>query len=127
MKKIFFVRVLLNCFFALFIIFSMLAVPHYSYGASSNTTLSITLNNPLGDTADIPSFIQKDLEGLVLLLTPVIVVMFLWTGFLFIKSEGNPEQLKTAKAALMYTIIGAALVLGAKGFSLVIASTVANL
>jgi len=61
------------------------------------------------------------------LITPVIVIMFIWSGFLFIKAQGNEEGLTSAKNTLLYTVIGAALALGAKGLSIVISSTLSHL
>ena len=132
MKKITIARFLLNTFFALFFILVAFSSASHSFAQTTPTTpaatpLSITLDNPLGTTTDINGFLAKILDGIVILLTPVIVVMFLWTGFLFVKAQGNPEELSGAKKSLLYTIIGAALVLGAKGFSLVIAATIAKL
>lgn len=128
MKKIIVARILLNSFFALVLFASMGLFPANSFAQTTQTQLSITLANPLGTTtSDIPTFIQKILDGLVLLLTPVIIIMFLWTGFLFVKAQGKPEDLASAKKALLSTIIGAALVLGAKGLSIVIGATIAQL
>ena len=133
MKKIILARVLFNTFFALLVFVGFGLIPSHSFAQTTTTTvpsqtsLDITLQNPLGSTADIPSFIQKVLDGLVILLTPVIVIMFLWTGFSFVKAQGNPEELSTAKSSLLWTVVGAALVLGAKGLSLVIGATVSQL
>ena len=130
MKKIILARVLFNTFFALLMVVGFGLVPSHSFvqaATTTDTTLDLTLKNPLGTTADIPSFIQKVLDGMVILLTPVIVVMFLWTGFSFVKAQGKPEDISKDKEALLYTIIGAALVLGAKGLSLVIGATISQL
>ena len=129
MKKITIARILVNTFFAFFIMLAMFSLPPHSFAQTTGggAQLNINLDNPLGTTTDINGFIAKILDGMVILLTPVIVVMFLWTGFLFVQAQGNPEKLSAAKKSLLYTIIGAALVLGAKGFSLVIAATIAKL
>ena len=91
---------------------------------TSTGAISFQLSNPLGGTADLPTFVQNILKAAVLFLTPVVTVMMLYSGFLFVKARGNSENLTEAKSALMYTMIGAALVLGAEGFSLVIKNTV---
>lgn len=67
-------------------------------------------------------FVARVLDALVLLLTPLLVLALIASGFLFVKARGNPEELSTAKRILMYTLVGAALVLGAK----VIASALTN-
>ncbi len=53
--------------------------------------------------------------------------MLLYSGFLFVLARGNAEKLGEAKKALMYTLIGAAIVLGAKGLATIIENTVVNL
>jgi hypothetical protein len=129
MKKIILARIFLNTAMGILLLASVVLVPAYSYAQStgSSSTLSIKLQNPLVGVNTLPDFIDHVLTGIVQLLTPVIVIMFLWTGFLFVKAQGAPEALTKAKSSLMYTIIGAALVLGAKGLSLVLQATFTNL
>jgi hypothetical protein len=91
---------------------------------TGNLSIPFQVPNPLKGTSDLPTFIQKVLQGMVLLLTPVVVIMLLYSGFLFVIARGNIEKLGEAKNALMYTMIGAAIVLGAEGFALVIQNTV---
>ncbi len=87
--------------------------------------ISFHIDNPLGDqNGTLEDFIANVLDAVVLLLSPVVVVMLLYSGLLFVLARGNTEKLGTAKTALMYTLIGAAVVLGAKGFALVIQNTV---
>lgn len=83
------------------------------------------LQNPLSSST-IQDFMIKILDAVVLILTPVVVIMLLWAGFLFVTAQGNPEKLKKAKNALLYTLIGAAIVLGAKGFALAIGTTISQ-
>ena len=121
MKKRIFARIFLNSFFAL-ILLSVCVAPQLSHAQAASTTIKLDLQNPI-DSDNIQEFIDSLMTGVVELLTPVIVLMFLWTGFLFIKAQGNGEKLTEAKKSLMYTIIGAALVLGADGLSHVLQST----
>lgn len=129
MKKIIIARIFLNSFLAIILLSSAILVPTYSFAQTpvASNTISLTLQNPLTGVNTLPDFINKVMTGLVQLLTPVIVIMFLWTGFLFVKAQGKAEELTAAKKALLYTVIGAALVLGAKGFSLVLQATFTNL
>lgn len=75
--------------------------------------------NPIA-VDDLEGFMAKIIDSAVLLLTPIIVIMLIWTGFLFISARGNPESLASAKKALLYVLIGATIILIAKGFSLAI-------
>ena len=89
--------------------------------------VTITLDDPLGAKGTITDLVAKILDMVVLLMSPIVVVMILYAGFLFVSARGNAEKLSSAKNALMYAIIGAALVLGAKGIALAIQYTVVNL
>lgn len=89
--------------------------------SASSKNIHINYVNPISvDTID--GFIATAIDALVMLLTPLVVIMIVWTGFLFIKAQGNVEALGVAKKALLYTVIGAIIVLIAKGFSLAIKS-----
>ena len=91
----------------------------------STTALSFSVPNPLGtSTTTLDKVLSNVLDAIVLLLTPVITIMLLYCGFLFISAQGNVEKLGDAKRALMYTLIGAAVILGAKGLSLVLSNTI---
>lgn len=99
-----------------------------SAAASDQLSQQIQLKNPLNsNTATVPGFIKNVLSGLVLLLTPFLVIMLIYCGFLFVTAKGNAEKLGDAKKALMYTLIGAAIVLGAQGLSEIIGNTVEHL
>ncbi len=52
------------------------------------------------------------------------VIFIIWSGFLFIKAQGNEKELETAKNAFKTTIIGTAILLGATVITKVIVNTV---
>jgi hypothetical protein len=115
-------------FFAFFSFLSMVAAPAPAIadGGPSSATIQFKLENPLKGSTTINGFLEKVLDAVVLLLTPVIVVMLLWTGFLFVKAQGNGEALESAKKSLLWTLVGAAIVLGAKGLAVAIGSTISQ-
>lgn len=83
-------------------------------GAGSGSGDSILLNNPLGDNVkDIPTFVQKLLEVVMKVGVPLVAVAIIYTGYLFISAQGNPEKLKKAKDAILYVFIGSMILLGA--------------
>jgi hypothetical protein len=93
-----------------------------SAGTFSNTT-KISIDNPIR-CDDIPCFIDE-IIGIVLVVgIPLITLAIIYSGFLFVSAQGNTEKLKTAKQALLYTVIGAALLLGAFVLSEAIQKTV---
>ncbi len=72
----------------------------------------------------IPDLIKQVLEGIIKIFLPVIALAIIYCGFLFVSAQGNPEKIETAKTALIYTLIGAAIILGSWGLSQLITSTV---
>lgn len=85
--------------------------------------LKVTIDNPIR-CDDIPCFIDE-IIGIVLVVgIPLVTLAIIYSGFLFVSAQGNTEKLKTAKQALLYTVIGAALLLGAFVLSEAIQKTV---
>ncbi len=86
-----------------------------SAGADTvSTSVKIGIINPLDNKIDtIPKFIVAVIEIVLIIAVPIIVLAVIYVGFLFVKAQGNPEAITKAKKALIYTLIGAALVLGA--------------
>ncbi len=94
-------------------------------GGAQDISIQFAVKNPLGTSStDLPGFVANVLNAIVDLLFPVVVIMLLYSGFLFVISRGNIEKLGDAKKALMYTLIGAAIVLGASGLAHVIQNTI---
>ena len=86
------------------------------------------LKNPLRDNIDsLPKFLDLILKAVVTIATPIIVLMIVYSGFLFVKAQGNPDKLSDAKKAIMWTIIGAVVILGASVLSAAIGGTVDDL
>ena len=80
--------------------------------------------NPLSGINNLADLIAKLLTVFVKVLMPFIVIMFIISGLMFITARGNPAKLEVAKKALLYTTIGAAIVLGAWVFAQAIQATI---
>lgn len=94
-------------------------------GSASNSDGKI--HNPLGATNSIPDLIKNALEDVLKICIPVVALAIIYCGFLFVFAMGNPEKLKKAKDALLYTVIGAAILLGALAIADIIVTTVQGL
>lgn len=83
-------------------------------GVNNGTTVSPHIKNPLGEghLEDIPSFIQAILEIVLDIGVPIVALAIIYSGFLFVSAQGNSEKLKKAKQSFVYTVIGAAILLG---------------
>ena len=84
------------------------------------------IKNPLAFNS-ISDFLAALLELVVLIATPIVVVMIIYSGFLFVTAGGNETKLSLAKRTFFWTIIGALIVLGAQALSLGIQGTVDEL
>lgn len=70
------------------------------------------LENPLKfDT--ISDFLNAILGVVISIATPIVVLALVYSGFLFVSAQGNSDKLVTARKTIMWTLIGAAIVLGA--------------
>jgi hypothetical protein len=81
--------------------------------------------NPLKAT-DLRGFLLMILNSAVYILFPIIVLMIVYTGFLFVSAQGNESKLTEAKRALVWTVIGGLVVLGSLALALAIEATVDN-
>jgi hypothetical protein len=85
--------------------------------------INFKLENPLG-VSTVQDFLLKIIDAMVLIVSPIIVIMFIYSGFLFVQGSVNEEAKTKAKNTLLYTVIGAAVILGAKALALAIQNTV---
>ncbi len=85
------------------------------------------LVNPLKNISSLPDLLNAIIGALVDIGTIVLILAFIWVGFTFVRAQGKPAELEKAKSALIWTIIGGAILLGAKALSVVIQSTVQSL
>jgi hypothetical protein len=84
------------------------------------------LQNPL-NASDLQSLLNEILGYVVLLGSIALVIMLVYVGFLFVAARGNAEKVSQARQALLWTVIGGLLLLGAQGLATVISSTVQTL
>lgn len=84
---------------------------------SSIAIASLLLASPVyaatGDVSTIETFIKSVITILVKLAGLVAAGFFVWGGFGYITSSGNPESLDRSKKTILYSAIGLAVVLGA--------------
>lgn len=74
---------------------------------------SVAFAQTAGGVSQIQTFIQSVIQVLITLAGLVSVGFFVWGGFGYITSSGNPEALDRSKKTILYSAIGLAIVLGA--------------
>lgn len=92
-------------------------------GDKTITGIDFKIKNPI-NVETIPQFIEIVLNAVLVMGIPIVALAIIYCGFLFVKARGNGEEIKKAKAAFMYTIVGAFLLLGAWVLAKAIGSTV---
>ena len=75
-------------------------------------TPSEKFDNPIKFNT-LQDFLKAVLDVIIAIAFPVIVLAIIYTGFLFVSARGRPEALTTAKKSLVWTLIGAMILLGA--------------
>ena len=82
-----------------------------------------TLKNPI-DSNTFTQLIDRIIEFILFLAVPVLVIAIIWVGLLFVLAQGNEGKLKTAKSNLFWTLVGAAVIIGAKLIKEVLKGTI---
>ena len=99
-----------NKILKLFIIFNFLAI---------NLTFARKIKTPNADT-NIPDALENLVNGFVKVVLPIIVLAYVYVGFKFVMSQGEPEGIKKAKEALFNVTLGTViLVVGAAIYKIV--------
>ncbi len=83
------------------------------------------LENPLASGTTLTSFITSVLKDVVVPIgTVIVVIAIIYCGFLFVMAQGKDAELQKAKTAFLYTVIGAAVLLGAAVISGAVENTI---
>jgi hypothetical protein len=93
---------------------------------SQGTTVTARIDNPI-KANNFSEFASMVTKSAVQILLPFVVLAFMYSGFLFIKAQGNEKELEEAKKAIWYSMIGAFILLGAWSFAQIIGRTVSTL
>ena len=85
---------------------------------------NVTLINPLGSGTSLSSFMTNILQFVINIGAIIVILMLVYVGFLFVVAQGNESKISEARNALLWTVIGALILLGAQAISLGIQATV---
>ena len=84
------------------------------------------LQNPL-KSKTITGFLLTIIEVLLIFALPIIVLFIMYAGFLYVTARGDEGKIKTAHAALTWSIVGGVIVLGAELIINIIQTTVESI
>lgn len=93
-------------------------------GSSNGTSFAIKINNPLKNVTTLNGLIVKLLNIILTIGVPFVALMIIYSGFLFVKAQGNDKELGTAKETLKWTLIGGTILLSAWVIAKALAGTV---
>ncbi len=97
-------------------------------GSNPGNTQIYIPNPCTGCGNDFISLLSAIINNIVMpIATVVVVVLIIWAGFSYLTAQGNPRKIEEAHKRLLWTLIGAGILLSAAGISLVVRATVENL
>ena len=91
---------------------------------------SAQYKNPLEkgiNVSNIPDLLLALVDFVLLIGVPIIVVCIIYSGFLFVTGGDNESKVQKARFVFTWTVIGALVLLGAKGIAMAVQSTVLSL
>ncbi len=97
----------------------IIPIPPDSTPPDSQST-SLNFTNPIVGVNDITTLVGNIINFLIILAIPITAILIVYAGFLYITSAGNDEKVKTAQKALIWAIIGFAIVLVASSVPIII-------
>lgn len=90
-------------------------------GATAGTVGKII--NPI-KVNDFSAFIATVLGVILRIAIPIVAAFIIYSGLMFVLARGNSEKLEQAKTRLLYTLLGAGILLGAWMIATVIKATI---
>lgn len=78
---------------------------------------AITLVNPLGSGVGLMELLTKILKFVIQIGTIVVIFMLVYVGYLFVAAQGKEEKIREARNALLWTIVGALILLGSEAIA----------
>lgn len=91
---------------------------------NTSTGTNITLINPLGGGSSLEGFLGSILDVVIRIGTIIVILMLVFVGYKFVVARGDPGEITKAKDNLLWTVVGALILLGAKAIALGIEATV---
>ena len=83
--------------------------------------------NPIPSITSIPNLIQTIIEGVVKIALPVLALAIIYCGFQYVAARGNSEKITKAHESLLWTLVGAAILLGSWALAKLMEATVTGL
>lgn len=89
--------------------------------------VGVTLINPLQGGGNLQSFLTNILRFVVRIGSIIVILMLVYVGFKFVAARGEPGEISKARDMLLWTVVGALILLGAEVIAMGIQATVTAL
>jgi len=76
-----------------------------------NSPSSQSLTNPLGDIDSPNALIGKVINSIIGVVGSIALLMFIYGGFVWMLSGGNPNKIKQGREIIVWSILGLAVIL----------------
>jgi type IV secretory pathway VirB2 component (pilin) len=99
-------------------------------GNSGKINYQITIANPvpIDPNTGLPGLLTLIIEKIINPIGAVVaVLMVMYAGFMYVTAQGDPGKIKTAHQAILWAVVGAAILLGANLIALAVKTTVNQL
>lgn len=119
------------------LVLSIFLVPFFVYGqptgvnnpnptgVNNSPPIAVHIDNPFKGGNDLMSLITALLNNVVMPIAAVVVVMWIiWAGFGYLMAQGKPAEIQKANQRLLWSLIGAGILLGAAAISKVVETTI---
>ena len=85
---------------------------------ASRVYAQLLLTNPApGAVSTMSDFIYLLIQIIQLIGTPILVCAIVYAGFMMVTAGGNEEQVRKSKVWILWTLVGAAIILGARSLA----------
>lgn len=93
-------------------------------GVDTSSGLGTTLINPLQGGGSLEDFLLNILEFVIRIGTIVVILMTVFVGYKFVAAQGEPGKITEARSMLLWTVVGALILLGSQAIAIGIKATV---
>ena len=94
-------------------IISIMPVVTMAIDSATQHWQKVKLKNPSPLDGSLSEMFRTVLEGLMKLAIPLLVLGIIYSAFLLIKAQGKDSELKKAKSAILWVLVGAVIILSA--------------
>ena len=115
---------------SIFITLFLLPLFALAQGETGGATFNIHIPNPLEQKGinTLLGLLNIILRDIIMPIAAVFVVVWIiYAGFTYVTAQGNETKIKAAHQRLLWSLVGAVILLGAAGISAVVQNTVNGL